>query len=237
MATLLSSLESQARLHLLETTASFWSSAELIDICNLGIKDLWGAIVDLHQEHFFTVDATNVSLAANTATLTGVPTDVFRVLLIEPRDTSSAATGRNIEFIPRDYNSPEFSNARASDDEDPSGAINIYYAIAAAGAPIGAPTIHIAPQLSSALLLRLVYIPIQAAVLSSGNNPIPGESDNALIAWIVAYARAKEREDRAPDPGWLAIYSTEKQGLLTRLTPRQEQEPEHVRSVFEGYWQ
>ena len=58
MATLLSALETQARRHLKETSASFWSSDELIDIANKGIKDLWGAIVDLGQEHFLTVDMT-----------------------------------------------------------------------------------------------------------------------------------------------------------------------------------
>ena len=44
MATLLSAIETQARRHLIETTASFWSSAELIDITNKGIKDLWRTV-------------------------------------------------------------------------------------------------------------------------------------------------------------------------------------------------
>jgi hypothetical protein len=89
MATLLSAIETQARRHMLEATARFWSSAELIDIINLGIKDLWGAIIDLNQEHFLTVDITNVSLAADGTSLTGVPTDTFRVHLIEPLDTTA----------------------------------------------------------------------------------------------------------------------------------------------------
>lgn len=238
MATLLSSLETQARRHLLEPTAGFWSSTELIDLMNQGIKDLWGAAIDLHQEHWFTNDATNVSLAASTATLTGVPTDVFRVLLIEPRDVSAGVTGRNIHFVSKDYNSKEFIAARSISAQDAmtsEGGV-IYYAVTQAGAPVGAPTIYAAPQLIAALNLRLVYIPIQAAVASSGNNPIPGESDNALIAWTVAYARAKEREDRSPDPNWLAVYGTEKQNILTRLTPRDESEPEYVDGMFEGFY-
>ena len=52
------------------------------------------------------------------------------------------------------------------------------------------------------------------------------------MAWTVAFARAKEREDRSPDPAWLAIYATEKQNILTRLTPRQTQEPEIVGDMF-----
>lgn len=234
MATTLTSLETQARRHLKETTASFWSSAELVDLINKGIKDLWGAIIDLHQEHYITVDASNVSLAADTASLTGVPTDVFRVHLIEPRDTTTTP-GRHIIFTPRDYNSPEFINARARTSIDPEGGLEIFYTLTQAGAPVGAPTILIAPQISSALNLRLVYIPVVADKVAANDNPIPGESDNALIAWTVAYARAKEREDRSPDPNWLAVYATEKQNLLTRMTPRQSQEPEVVGDLW-GAW-
>jgi hypothetical protein len=92
-------------------------------------------------------------------------------------------------------------------------------------------------MVNTAISLRFVYVPILAAVAAAGSNPIPGESDNALIAWCIAYARAKEREDRSPDPNWLAVYSTEKTNLLVRLTPRQTQEPEVVEDFFEGYLQ
>ncbi len=235
MATLLSSLETQSRRHLIETSASFWSSDELIDIMNKGIKDLWGAIIDLNQEHFLTVDTTNVSLAADTASLTGVPSDVFRVHLIEPSDTT-VSPGQRILFVPRDYNSNEFTNARSLTAQDPNGGVRIYYTLTQAGAPVAAPTVLVAPQLTSALALRFVYVPILAAVTSGGNNPIPGEADNALIAWTVAYGRAKEREDRSPDPNWLAVYATEKRNLLVRLTPRQTQEPDVVEGVFD-VWQ
>jgi hypothetical protein len=236
MATLLSALETQVRRHLMETTAGFWTSSELIDIMNQGIKDLWGAAIDLHQEHWFTNDATNVSMAADTATLSGVPTDVFRVLLIEPRVVTSGTTGRDIHFVAKDYNSRQAIIARSMSaiDANVLGGGIIYYSTTQAGAPVGAPTIYVAPQVTAALSLRLVYIPIQAAVASSGNNPIPGESDNALIAWTVAYARSKERDDRSPDPNWLAVYGTEKQNILTRLTPRDESEPEIVEGMFEG---
>ena len=216
---------------------AFWTEAELIDHAIEGCRDLWGADVDLHQEHHVTNDATNVSLAADTATLTGVPADVFRVLLIEPRDLSSTASGRNIIFLPRDYNSPEMIEARGLEDQDPtSGGFIVYYAIHGVGSPISAPTIEIAPQLTSALNLRFVYIPTLGTLTATSNNPIPGESDNAVFAWIIAYARAKEREDRSPDPNWLAVYATEKQNIMTRLTPRQEQEPEYVTGLFEEYW-
>lgn len=236
MATLISAVESQSRLHLKEVTASFWTSNELVDIINKGIKDLWGAIVDLNQEHFLTVDTTNVSLAVNGVTLTGVPADVFRVHLIEPGDTTVDTGGGSVLFRPKDYNSNEFINARAMTAQDPSNGLKVYYTLSAAGAPVAAPTVHVAPKLSTALsALRFVYVPVLAAVAAAGNNPIPGESDNALIAWCVAYARAKEREDRSPDPNWLAIYATEKQNLLVRLTPRQTQEPDVVDGFFDAF--
>lgn len=224
---------------LLETTASFWTDAELLEHLVEGVKDLWGAIVDLHQEHFATDDATNVSLAANSSSLTGTPADMFRVLLIEPRVLTSGTTGAQVQFVPRDYNSPEFAYARALSAQEPTDGLIIYYTIFGAGAPTGtAPTIKVAPQISSALNLRLVYIPTLAATdMEAGDaNPIPGEADNALFAWCMAFARAKERDDRSPDPNWLAVYATEKQNILTRLTPRQEQEPEYVSGMFEEFY-
>lgn len=236
MATLLSTIRDKARKTLLETSASFWTDAELLEHEVDGVKDLYKGVIDLHQEHFQTIDATNVSMAASTATLTGVPADVLRVLLIEPRVLTEGTSGSHLTFLPRDYNSPEFQAARAETDVSPDSPRVVYYSISQAGAPVGAPTIHVAPLLSSALLLRLVYIPTIGTLTAASNNPIPGESDNALYAWTIAFARAKERDDRSPDPNWLAVYATEKQAVLTALTPRQEQEPEYVRGMFGDYW-
>ncbi len=182
----------------------FWSDAELLDICLDGARDLWRALIDLHEEHFMTLDITNVSMADAAIVLTGVPADVFRVLLIEPRDTTSANVNGEIRFKPAKYNSPEFGRARAR-----------------------------ANAIGSALNLRLAYIPTLGTLTATSNNPIPGESDKALKAWIIAHAAAKQREDNSPDPNWLAIYGTEKQSILTALTPRQEQEPRYIRGAFE----
>ena len=244
MATLISSIETQSRRHLLETTASFWTSAEIVDIATKGILDLWRNIVDLKAEHYLTVDNTNVSLAADTATMTGVPADVHKVYLIEPRDTSSDSSNKGLYFKPLDYNHPRFQAARASDNISPSNAV-IYYAITGAGAPVSgdsvtldSTTIYVAPKVSSAVNLSFVYVPaLSAGNLEAGDYvPIPGEADNALIAWTVAYARAKEREDRMPDPGWLQVYATEKAHLLQSLGMRQYQEPTYVDALFEDYW-
>jgi hypothetical protein len=234
MATTLGTIRTNVRLRLQETTANFWTDAELLDLILHGCRDLWRATVDLHQEHFMTVDATNVSLAANATTLTGVPADLFRVLSLEPRDLSlTTGTGRYLLFQPADYQSPEFVAARSWEAIDPSGGGILYYAIAGAGSPVAAPTIYVAPFISSALNLRLVYIPTLGTLTASSNNPIPGEADFALEAWTTAYAKAKERDDQSPDPNWLAIYATEKQALLAVSAPRQEQEPRVVRGVFD----
>ena len=48
--------------------------------------------------------------------------------------------------------------------------------------------------------------------------------------------RAKEREDRSPDPSWLAIYANEKQMLLQSLGLRQYHEPQKVDDIFAEYW-
>ncbi len=234
MATLISSLVTQARRPLLEATAKFWSDAELLDLAKHGINDLWGAILDLHQEHFLTIDETNVSLAADATSLSGVPADVFRVHLIEPRDLTSSGAARNLVFEPKDYNHADFAGARSMSAQGVEGQ-TVFYALISAGAPVGAPVIKTAPKLNTSVLLRLAYVPTFGALTASDNNPIPGEGDQAVIAWIVAYARAKEREDRSPDPEWLAIYGTEKKNLLTRLTPRQTQEPDTVEDVHEPF--
>ena len=237
MATLLSALETQTRRHLIETTASYWSSAELIDIMNQGIKDLWRDIVDLKQEHFLTNDTTNVTMAASTATLTGVPADVHKVYLIEPVDATANSTNKGLVFAPLDYNHKYFQAARTLSAVDPANN-QIYYSVTGAGAPTGTSStvIYVAPQVSSAVSLRFVYVPTLATKTTSDNNPIPGEADNALIAWTVAFARAKEREDRSPDPNWLAVYSTEKAHLLQSLGMRQYHEPTYVDAIFEESW-
>lgn len=218
-------------------SSPYWPSVELVDIIGKGVLDLWRDIVDLKAEYYFTRDNTNVSLAANTATLTGVPSDVHKVYLIEPRDTSSTSTSRNLKFTPLDYNHPRFNSARSLDAIDPSNG-EIYYAITGQGAPVAAPTIYVAPQVTSAVNLSFVYVPVLATGdLESGDNiPVPGEADNALIAWTVAFARAKEREDRSPDPSWLSVYATEKQHLLQSLGLRQLQEPKFVDGLFEELW-
>ena len=112
----------------------------------------------------------------------------------------------------------------------------IFYDVSGAGTPVGTPTILVAPPLSSALNLRFVYNPSLAAMTTSSTNPIPGESDKALVAYTVAFARSKERDDRSPDPNWIAVYSTEKQSILARITPRQEQEAEYVDGMFEDLY-
>lgn len=235
MATPLSTLETIARRHLVETTARFWSSAELIDLASAGVRDLWRDIVDLKAEHFCTIDTINVSIAANGTTLSGVPQDVHKVYLIEPRNTTTSGSNTGLIFKPKDYNHPDFQSARALSAVDPTNAC-IYYAIIKQGAPVNAPTIVIAPSMTSLVNLAFTYVPTLGTLSANADNPIPGEADNAVVAWMVAFARAKEREDRSPDPEWLAIYATEKQHLLQSLGLRQLQEPMFVDAVYEQYW-
>lgn len=235
MATLLSTIITNARTTLNEPTAIFWSDAELLVHATNACKDLWRAIIDLHQGHFLTNDITNVSMTANSNVLTGTPADVFRVELIEVRDQTTANTVQNMTFAPRSVNHPDVSAARGLGAVDPNGR-DIYFWVQNAGSPIAAPTIGVAPQITSAVNLRLVYTPTLAALTAASVNPIPGESDHAIEAWIVAFARAKEREKRDPDPEWVAVYANDKTNLLVALTPRQTQEPDYAEALFESYW-
>jgi len=209
----------------------FWTEQELFDILVLGAKDLWRAIVDLHQGHFTTIDETNVSLVSGQTTLSGVPTDCFRVLMIEPRDLTNSVP-YYLTFRPKPYHGLTFQAARAESAQGTDRSRTIFYDILNAGSPVAAPSIVVAPSIGTSANLRLVYTHILPTLVETDNNPIPGESDNALVSWGVAWARAKEREDRSPDPAWFATYSTDKQSLLQALTPRQEQEEEMVEGMF-----
>lgn len=236
MASTLASIETLVRATpLIEPVARYWSSAELIAIINLGIKDLWRDVVDLKQEHFLTIDNTNVTLQANTPTLSGVPNDVHKVYMIEPRDLTENGSNNGLIFTPLDYNHLDFKSARGSANVDSSGN-QIYYAVHKQGAPVAAPEIRIAPKVNSAVDISFCYVPTLATLPAEGAVPIPGEADNALVAWTVAFARAKESASRAPDPAWLAIYASEKQHLLQSLGLRNYQENMYVDAVFQGYW-
>lgn len=231
MATLLSAIISSARQHLVEATASSWTDQELADHANKGMKDLWRRINDLYKHYFVTFDSTNVTLAANSSQLTGIPADAYRVVSIEPRVVGQLNPNPGLIFKPKDYNDPEFVAARARGPVEPRNNV-IYYDVMTTGAPVAAPVVRIAPQVSGAVDLLFVYNHVLATVATNQNNPIPGEADNAIMAWIIAYARAKEKDDRAPDAEWLAIYGTEKNNLMAQLTPRQIQEAQTAVGMF-----
>ena len=233
MATTIQTIVDRARKHLRETTADFWTDAELLVHAIHGINDLWKMVLDLHEEHYMQIDETNVSLTANSSTLTGVQTNMFRIISIEARDLSSSSTNRGLEFVPRDWNHPEFANARRQDAVSPDNQ-TLVYTIIGEGPPIAAFTVRVAPQVNAAVNLTVGYLKTHGATALASNNPIPGESDLAVEAWIVAYARAKEREDGSADPEFLAIYANEKMNLKPAMSPRQEQELEMVEGLFEG---
>lgn len=235
MATLVSTIETKARLRLNEPTARFWSSNEIVGIINAGIYDLWRDVVQLKQEHFLTIDTTNVSLSADSSTLTGVPSDVHKIYLITPRDVSWDSANKGLKFEPADYNSDKFQGALQRDAIEASNDC-VYYAVIGAGGPVGAATVYVAPQVSSDVDISFCYIPTLGTYTSASTIPVPGECDNALVAWTVAYARAKEREDLAPDPSWLALYYKEKDHVLQSLGVRNVQEPTYVDALFEAEW-
>lgn len=233
--TKISDIETLARQRLVEEVPRFWTSSELVNIIIAGIKDLWRDIADLKQEHFLKINDTDVSFVAEDTVLTGVPNDVHKIYMIEARDLTTTSVNVGIQFKPLDYNHKNFQLARSRSSIDPAND-TIYYSITAAGAPVGAPVIYCAPKVNSTVPIRFAYVPSLAPLASDDFVPIPGECDNALIAWCVSYARAKEREDRSPDPGWLAVYQTEKTHLLESLGLRQYQEPVFTDAIFEEYW-
>lgn len=234
MATTFATIIADARVDLLETVARYWTDAELLKHAVDGARALWKDILDLEKGHFITIDETNVAAAASTSNLTGVPADVFRVLLLRPRTIGPSSSNRGLIFKPvNDVTVPQFVQAEAMQAVDARDRV-IWYALLNAGAPVAAPTIRIAPTISAALTLTLMYAQTLGTLTSASNNPIPGESDKAIKHYTIAFARAKERPDRAPDPEHLSIYATEARKILTALTPRSVQDPDIVQGMWEG---
>lgn len=232
MATTVSTLITRIRGTLNEATASFWTDAELVAHIQAGAADLWKALVGVNEDHFFTL-STSSSVVANQTTLSGVPSDLYRVKIIEPTTLSSYV---NTFFRPKDYASAEFRRARSMDAQDPQGQV-FFYDLVNEGPPVSTASIYIAPKSNAAFNLTIGYVRTITSLGTGSNNPIPGESDEALVAWTIAHARAKEREDRAPDPEWLVVYGTEKKNLVQVSTPRQVDEEVVVEALFEPYWE
>jgi len=233
VATTIASIISQARGYMLEASEvvnGMWTDAELTLIVGNGIKDLYRGMKDTYQNFFFTLDESNVSMPANSFVLTGVPADVFIVLGLEPRDLASY---EHILFERRAFTDRLFRGARAESSRTLATSRDtcvIYYDEAGAGAPVSAPTIYVAPKLSAALPLRLIYVP---TLTLGANNPIPGESDQALINWTVAYGLAKVKDDQKPDENWIELYKTEKISVIIGASPRDESDVERVEDFFE----
>jgi hypothetical protein len=235
MATTIGSIITRARRQLVELTPRFWSDAELLDIAIEGVQDLWKSVKSVNQHYLATIDVTNVSLAASAYQLTGVPADVAIVLGIEPRVPASNV---NAFFRPRNYFDPVFAQCRTQPAQEPNGLV-IWYDLTGAGAPVAAPTVRVAPAITSAMNLQFSYVPTLDASLitTASSNPIPGETDHMLKCWIIAHARAKETEGRTPDATYMGMYETDKSKLVASVLPkRQEDEPDVVEAMFEGHW-
>ncbi len=234
MASLLSDIETTARKRLIEPVPRFWTSDELIGIAIAGIKDLWRSIVDLKQEHYLTIN-NSVIYPANGIELTGLPTDIHKVYMVEPLDPTENSANNGLRFQPLEYNHRFFQQARTMQSVAPVST-NIYFSVAGQGAPDAVTRVLCAPKVTSNVNISFSYVPTLPLLNKDSQVPITGEADNALVAWTVAYARAKERDDRTPDSGWMAIYGTEKQNLLESLGLRQYQEPKIGDAMFEEYW-
>lgn len=235
-----SNIIAAARLKLLEPApevpSSFWKDAELLTHLNEGVKDLWRAITDTLQDYWFTT-STAVTMASGALQLSNVPADVSRIIGIEPVTPNNYPT---LNFFPKRYTHPDMIAARATDPQDPSVAGPIFYSPTGAGAPVGTPVIYVAPPITQTVPIRLTYVPVApdlTITAPDSPNPVPGESNGALIAWVVAHAITKDADggSRAPDSDWLAKYATEKTNILTFLTPRTDDEPQVAEAIHEPY--
>lgn len=235
MSILIKDIEVLARRQLSELVPKFWSSEEIVAIIGQGVKDLWRDIANLKQEHFLKVNDRDVVLKAGERQFTGVPRDVHKIYMVEARDLTLNGSNVGVAFEFKDWNHPNFKQARSMDSVDPSNCV-IYVSPMGAGGPDGETIVRVAPTVTADLNITFAYVPTLSELKGDDQVPIPGEASNALVAWTMAYARAKETEDRSPDPNWLSVYSTEKQHLLESLGLRQYQDAQYVDALFEEYW-
>lgn len=214
----------------------FWDDAELLAHTIAGCKDLWRALVDLYQDHFVRINTTLVLPAAADA-LTGVPADLFRILHLTPLNTN-ADTGSPVRFRKAGggLTGLDFTAAMARNSLDTSSGGLVYYALVNAGSPVMKPEIQTAPRVNAVVACRLVYVPTLPGTLTLESvNPIPGESDHALMAWSASYALGKQNSDGtfAPEPTWLQVYATEKESIKIVSEPRDASAPVVRRGVFD----
>lgn len=238
MSTTCASLITRVRDLINESTASFWSDAELLRYMNGAINDLYRRIKDNIQDDFFTLDESNVSAAASTAALTGVPSNVAEIRQLLPR---SIVSYPNLRFWPRKWTDYDFQAARASTALDPISGGDVFYAIYGTGGPVGAPNIEIAPTLSAAVPLTLAYVPSRTEITSDATvNPIPGESDMALVYYTTAHALGRtphgDNDTMRPDSAYMKLFEQEAVKIVVASTPRQTDEPDVAEAFFEMYW-
>lgn len=233
MATTLQTIITLARDRLNEPIARFWTDAELLRYANRGIRDLWRRLKMTNQDFFHQISVT-VTQDINATQLSNVPTNVTQIHGIEPYDLQRFSC---LYYKKLDYNHVDFITARASTAIEPINGSIIFYAPTQAGAPVAAPVILVAPKVSAQVTLRLTFTPtVGAELVVTDPNPIPGESDNAVHHWVVAYARGRERKDQQPDPKELELYEAEALKIGASETPRDDSEPEVVEAMFEDYW-
>jgi hypothetical protein len=235
MATPIATLIAIARRHLnepAEVSGGAFTDAELAALANLACNDLWRAINDNFQDYF--LEEAELIQETGADTLTDVPDDCAIVRGLEVLDQSARP---GLVYEHKNYTHIDFARARARDDIDPSQGGKIFYHLRGQGAPVDAPQIDVAPLTTADVTLRLTYVPTLTEVDELSDNPIPGQSNNAIVAWMVGYGMAKIAEDQAPNAGWLTLYGTEKQNMLVSLTPRQSDDEDVAEAMFEDEWQ
>lgn len=233
MATLLSTILVISRDRLNEPVPRFWQNGELLRYANRGIRDMHRQLGATHQNYFHEI-STLVTQAASATSLSAVPSNVSIIHGLEPADLVAHPA---LFYKRADYTSPSFQAARSVTAQDPQSGGTVYYAPTQAGAPVAAPVILVAPPLSTAVTLRLTFMPtVGAELVATDPNPIPGEADNALMHWIVGYAKGRQKGSQQPDAVELGYYQNELNRIMAAITPRDDSEPEVVEGMFEEYW-
>lgn len=196
MATIADLLTS-ARYQLHDTDQNKWTGAELLDYINRGYRLLWSRLTQLNSDF---------NSKSNMYTLTGgvdtylLPTDFWAVKFLK-------IDGEENKLAQVDYGSIETVTATYDSDGDPILDSDDAYVLISGTVGTGTPdsyAIHegqffLRPIPDSALNLLMVYYYKPTDLDSDSTTPFNGIADEALIAFIVemAFARDEHNTSRA----------------------------------------
>lgn len=223
MARTLLEMRTAIRDSLEEAAAGYWSDAELTRRVVRAQNDLWRRIMQIRKGFFISATAGTISIVSGTDKYT-LAANFYRMKSI--RITTAGQQG--ITFRWQDSSSAEFINGRRSDLSIATPAEFLFDIL-------GQKTIYLSPTPRTTLTASYEYYTTPTEVSADGDNfGVLDQFTDFIEFKATAHALAK-----GPLPGrdfWRAEAEKAWQDIiLTMDTQKQDQSPDLVESMFEGF--